>query len=64
MTNQKLYQERIDLVFGLIIFRNRENPILPINKGPVVIIFSLTEQKEKLILVKTYEETIELNEVT
>lgn len=42
----KNYQEGIDLVFGLIILRNRENPILPVNNGPVVVIFSLTELRK------------------
>ena len=57
-TNQKLYQETIDLVFGLIILGKRENPILLVNNGPVVII-SLRELKEKLIWGKTFEDYFE-----
>ena len=58
-TNQKLYQETIDLVFGLIILGKRENPILLVNNGPVVIIISLRELKEKLIWGKTFEDYFE-----
>lgn len=35
------------MAFGLIILRNGENPILPVNNGPVVIIFRLTELEER-----------------
>ena len=46
------------MVFGLIILGKRENPILLVNNGPVVII-SLRELKVKLILGKTFEDYFE-----
>lgn len=46
------------MVFGLIVLRKRENPILLVNNGPVVIIISLTELKEK-IWGKTFEDDFE-----
>ena len=47
------------MVFHLIVLRKRENPILLVNNGPVVIIISLTELKEKLIWRKTFEDDFE-----
>lgn len=59
---KNFYHETIDLVFGLIILGKRENPILLVNNGPVVIIISLRELKEKLKTseeVKTFEDCFE-----
>lgn len=47
------------MVFGLIILGKRENPILLVNNGPVVIIISLRELKEKLIWGKLFEDYFE-----
>lgn len=50
-TDQKLCQGKID--FGLWInhsFQTEKNPVWPVDNGPVVIIFSLPQLKEDLLL--------------
>lgn len=49
-THQKLCQGKIDFALWINHSSETENPVLPVDNGPVVINFSFPQLKEDLLL--------------